>query len=70
MQMLLEIIATIVVWAASLVFSHLGIEVDLTRPAQADRPPVERVAPEPAETAAAPVDEDCPDAKRARIRRV
>ena len=70
MQTLLEIIATIVVWAASLVFSHLGIEVDLTRPSQTERPAVERVAQEPGETAAAPAAEDCPDAERARIRRV
>jgi len=69
-QALLEIIATIVVWAASLVFSHLGIEVDLTRPAQTERPAVERVAQEPGETAATPAAEDCPDAERARIRRV
>lgn len=70
MQTLLEIIATIVVWAASLVFSHLGIEVDLTRPTHSERPAVERTAREAGETAAAPVSEDCPDAERARIRRV
>jgi hypothetical protein len=69
-QTLLEIIATIVVWAASLVFSHLGLEVDLTRPPAAERPAVQRTAQEPEETAAAPVVEDCPEAERARIRRV
>jgi hypothetical protein len=69
-QTLLEIIATIVVWAASLVFSHLGIEVDLTRPSHSERPAAERAAREPGETAAASVAEDCPDAEQARIRRV
>ena len=70
MQTLLEIIATIVVWAASLIFSHLGIEVDFARPTPTERPAVERVAQKPGEPAAAPAAEDCPDAERARIRRV
>lgn len=70
MQALLEIVAAIVIWAASLVVSQLGIEVDLSGP-PAREAPAARVAPAGPEAAAeTPAENPCPDAAKARIRRV
>lgn len=67
MQALLEIVAAIVIWAASLAVSQLGIEVDLSRPPQRETPVARRPPEAAAETPAA---SPRPDAERARIRRV
>ncbi len=67
MQALLDIMAAIVVWAASLALSQLGIDADFLRPG-AHQPPAAHASPqtvgEPRET---PASEPCPDAEKARI---
>ena len=53
MQALLEIIAAIVVWGASLVLTQFGVEADFTRPvapASAPARPAPRAVARPPET--------------------
>ncbi|MFA7262120.1 MAG: hypothetical protein WC068_03775 [Caulobacter sp.] len=70
MQALLEIVAVIVIWAASLAVSQLGIEVDLSRPPGREAPAARRPSPRPEAAAETPATSPCLDAEKARIRRV
>lgn len=71
MQVLIEMMAAFVVWAAATVFAPFGIDVDLTRAPQPQaHKVVERSAAPAVEPAARPAEEDCPEAKAARLRRV
>lgn len=69
MQALLEIVAAIVIWAASLASSQLGIEVDLSRP-PAREVPAAPPAPPPEAAAGSPAAGPCPDAEKSGVRRV
>ncbi|MFZ5670193.1 MAG: hypothetical protein ACOY4K_11915 [Pseudomonadota bacterium] len=66
MQVLVEILASLVVWAATFALAQFGIEVDFVRdvPPRAERS-VERSAPPPA----APARQACPDKPRALLRK-
>ncbi len=70
-QFLIEIMAAAAVWAATLVFAQFGIEIDLTRPAEARQ---ERTVQRTSDTAGQPapgvVNKDCPDANKGRIHRI
>ncbi|MDP1736407.1 MAG: hypothetical protein Q8L23_03095 [Caulobacter sp.] len=70
-QVLIEVMAIVVVWAATLVFTQFGIEIDLTRPSAAreDRT-VERTASPVAQPPAKAAREECPDAEKARVHRI
>ena len=71
MQFLIELLAALVVWTATLVFAQFGIEVDLSRPAEARHERTVQRTPSPrAEPAAQAAEEDCPEARAARLRRV
>lgn len=71
MQVLIEVMAAIVVWAATLVFSQFGIDIDLARPAPSqesrtiERSP--KTQPRPSGKAA---EDDCPETKAAAIHRI
>ncbi len=49
MQVVFELLTALVVWAASVAFAHLGIEVDLKRPEPARERVVERTRPDAAQ---------------------
>ena len=71
MQILIEVMAAIVVWAAAFAFSQFGIEVDFPRPpAGQEGRTVERSPPVQPQPAAKAVKEDCPEAKAATIHRI
>lgn len=71
MQVLIEIMAAIVVWAAAFAFNQFGVEVDLTRPPAAeDQPTVHRSPQAAADPAGEPARDDCPDAKKAAVHRI
>ena len=71
MQILIEVMAAIVVWAAALAFSQFGIEVDLARPsAGQERPIIERSPRAEVQPSTEASDEDCPQAKAAAIHRI
>jgi hypothetical protein len=66
-QVLIELMAAFVVWAAATVFAPFGIDVDLARPPQ---PQAHKVVERSAAPAPEPAEEDCPEQKAARLRRV
>jgi len=68
-QALIEIVAAMVVWAASVAFAHFGIEFD-NPPPPVREDALARRTPGPPATAATPAFDPCPDAEKARIRRV
>lgn len=71
MQILIEVMAAIVVWAAALAFSQFGIEVDLPRPAPSpENRTIERSPRPQSQPSAKVVEEDCPEAKGAAIHRI
>lgn len=70
MQALLELIAAIVIWAASLVLAQLGIEVDPPRSPTGEIPVARQTPSAPEAGAGTPAGNPCPDADKARIRRV
>lgn len=71
MQVLIEIMAIMVVWAAALVFTQFGIEIDLSRPsAGREERTVERTAGPVAQPSAKAAGEECPDAEKARVHRI
>lgn len=69
MQALIEIVAAVVVWSASVAFAHFGIRIE-TPPPPAREDALARRTPGPPATAATPAFDPCPDAEKARIRRV
>ncbi len=70
MLALLEITAAILLWAATLAFAQLGIEVDLPRPPTIASPAADRPAPSPEPDRKTPAKVACPDAKTVAIRAV
>jgi len=62
-QAVIEIVAAMVVWAASVAFAHFGIEIDTTPPPAREEALARR-------TPATPAHDPCPDAEKGRIRRV
>jgi len=66
MQFIFELLAALVVWAASIAFAQLGIDVDLSRPAASQERVIERTAPARIEQTV----EICPDEANAKLRRV
>jgi len=70
-QVLIEIVAAAVVWAATLVFTQFGVEIDLSRP-PAGHPErtVERTSDPSPQPRAEATREECPDAKEARVQRI
>lgn len=66
MQVLIEILAALFIWAAAVLLSPFGVEVATARP-HGDSAPrtIERTAP--AAPAAAPVSGDCPQASQDRL---
>jgi len=69
MQVLVEILAVVVVWAAALLLSPFGVDVGFARPAEASRErTVERTPPpEPVRPTAS---DDCPEGSKARLQPV
>lgn len=71
MQALIEIVAAVVVWSASVAFAHFGIEIETPPPPPpARQDALARRTLGPPATAATSAFDPCPDAEKARIRRV
>lgn len=71
MQILIEVMAAIVVWAAALAFSSFGIEVDLVRPpASEESRTIERTPRAEIQPPTRAADKDCPEAQTAAIHRI
>ncbi len=71
MQILIEVMAAIVVWAAALAFSPFGIDVDFARPpAGEESRTIERSPRAESQPPTKAAEEGCPDAKAATIHRI
>lgn len=66
MQFIFELLAALVVWAASIAFAQFGIEVDMSRTTAGELRVIERTVPVRAEQSV----NACPDEAKAKLRRV
>ena len=67
MQSLIDVTATIVVWTATVTFSQFGIEVDFPKAQATHESRTIQRTPRAEEH---PVFDDCPDARKARVRAI